>query len=514
MTRSRRGSCSLALAVTATVVYLPLFALLVAALSQATTVGRIAREVFLDPSRWVLFLRSLVLAGLAGALSTMLGLVAGYAIAGSPVRRQKAMAALLCLPLLIPPFVHALSWIMLGNRLGLSIHGLGAAVTVLGLSYCPVAALLAWTGFSQQGADVVHAARLGPTRFRAFWRIEVGMIRPHLATAFLLTSLFSFSDYGVPSLFRVVTYPVFVFSQFAAFQDLRSGLLVCWPYVLLALMAAVTWRWLNPRKLFEVSQRGSLREASPVSWRGNAPWKAAYAGIVCVTAVLPLLTLLLSAGSWKMYVKALETASGQVWTTLGLAAVAAALMVVLGLWLASSTQRSGPGQASVMDYALLLPVALPGTLFGLGLIFLWNRPSMQVIYGTPLVLIHLYVARFLPFAVFSQASGMAQIHSNLRDAARLATCSRWRRLWRVTLPLAAPAMLVAWALGFVLSAHELTGTLLVVPPGVETLAVRIYSLYHYAVGNLVAALCLILVAIGALMAALAAWGCRCLHKHY
>jgi ABC-type spermidine/putrescine transport system permease subunit II len=47
---------------------------------------------------------------------------------------------------------------------------------------------------------------------------------------------------------------------------------------------------------------------------------------------------------------------------------------------------------------------------------------------------------------------------------------------------------------FILSFRELTGTLLVTPPGVETLGVRIYSLYHYGAGQLVAALSVFMVA--------------------
>jgi len=57
---------------------------------------------------------------------------------------------------------------------------------------------------------------------------------------------------------------------------------------------------------------------------------------------------------------------------------------------------------------------------------------------------------------------------------------------------------VGWTLGFVLSLHELTGTLLVTPPGIETLSVRIYSLYHYGAGNMVAALSLFLI-LGSLL---------------
>ena len=130
---------------------------------------------------------------------------------------------------------------------------------------------------------------------------------------------------------------------------------------------------------------------------------------------------------------------------------------------------------------------------------MWNRPETNWVYGTAAVVILLYLARFLPFAIRSQAVGLAQIEDNLLEAARLADRSSWATTSRIVLPLLAPAITVGWALGFTLSLQELTGTLLVIPPGLETLAVRIYTLYHYGAGQLVAALALFLVALSGLM---------------
>ena len=57
-----------------------------------------------------------------------------------------------------------------------------------------------------------------------------------------------------------------------------------------------------------------------------------------------------------------------------------------------------------------------------------------------------------------------------------------------------------WLLSLVLATGEVAGTLLVAPPGVTTLAVRVFSLLHYGAEDRVAALCLAIAlaaAIGA-----------------
>jgi iron(III) transport system permease protein len=50
-------------------------------------------------------------------------------------------------------------------------------------------------------------------------------------------------------------------------------------------------------------------------------------------------------------------------------------------------------------------------------------------------------------------------------------------------------------IAFILSLGELGTTLLVIPPGRETIPIKIYNLMHYGADQLVAALCLILIVI-------------------
>ena len=48
-------------------------------------------------------------------------------------------------------------------------------------------------------------------------------------------------------------------------------------------------------------------------------------------------------------------------------------------------------------------------------------------------------------------------------------------LRRVTLPLAAPGLVGGWALCFALAFRELAATIVIRPPGYDTLAVRIWA---------------------------------------
>jgi iron(III) transport system permease protein len=116
-------------------------------------------------------------------------------------------------------------------------------------------------------------------------------------------------------------------------------------------------------------------------------------------------------------------------------------------------------------------------------------------------------ARFAPFAALLLALHLRRIDWTLVEAARVFEKSRFRSRLRIDGRLAAPGILAAAALVFALAAGETAATLIVAPPGRETLALKIFGYLHYGAVEPVAGLCLFLagatLALGLLCARLA-----------
>jgi len=70
---------------------------------------------------------------------------------------------------------------------------------------------------------------------------------------------------------------------------------------------------------------------------------------------------------------------------------------------------------------------------------------------------------------------VAAVPSRLDDAARTLGAGRLRRLRTVDLPLATPGLLAGAGLVLLSTMKELPATLLLAPPGFETLATRIWN---------------------------------------
>jgi iron(III) transport system permease protein len=87
------------------------------------------------------------------------------------------------------------------------------------------------------------------------------------------------------------------------------------------------------------------------------------------------------------------------------------------------------------------------------------------------------------------------------DAAAVDGAGPVARLWRVVLPCRLCGLALAWLVAAAVALGDLAASILVVPPGVTTLPIRIFGLLHYGVEDQVAGVCLAMVAMFAGIAA-------------
>ena len=146
---------------------------------------------------------------------------------------------------------------------------------------------------------------------------------------------------------------------------------------------------------------------------------------------------------------------------------------------------------------LVIGFVLPGPVVGIWLIHCFNQPANSPLSlltwcydNTVLVPVLAHIIRVLPLVTLLLWTRMAALPQELLDSS---TCegARWCRqfVW-VVLPQCWRAVLAASGVAFIVSIGELATTILVVPPGVSTLSVRIFGLLHYGAEDRVAALCL------------------------
>lgn len=172
--------------------------------------------------------------------------------------------------------------------------------------------------------------------------------------------------------------------------------------------------------------------------------------------------------------------------SLATSVTATVVTFVLGLWAAVwRAGRAGPA-VGIIDGIFLLPLILPPTVIGFGLLLLFGRngPIGQVllhfgatvVFSWPATVITAAVVSF-PLMYLTARAGLEQVDRNLLQAARTLGASEWRAFREVRLPLAWPAILAGVILSFARALGEFGATLMLagnIPGRTETIPIAIY----------------------------------------
>jgi ABC-type spermidine/putrescine transport system permease subunit II len=156
--------------------------------------------------------------------------------------------------------------------------------------------------------------------------------------------------------------------------------------------------------------------------------------------------------------------------------------------------RALPWWRSVDALALFL-FTLPGTVIGIGLISLWNRPATNAVYATPAIIILGYLAQYAFIPMRMMAASLQRIPPSLERAAELSGASWFMTLRTIVAPLAKRGLTATWIIAYVFCLRDVGITMVVYPPGSDTLPIRTLTLMANGAPSLISALCVILIMV-------------------
>jgi iron(III) transport system permease protein len=126
------------------------------------------------------------------------------------------------------------------------------------------------------------------------------------------------------------------------------------------------------------------------------------------------------------------------------AAIGALLSAVIG-WVVIRTRLPGRRLLDILAFA---PIAIPGTVMGIALLWLYLTLPIPI-YGTLWILLVGFLGKYMTFAVRSTYASLTQIHKELEEASTSCGAPWVKTFFRVTLPLMAPGLLIGFL--FILS---------------------------------------------------------------
>ncbi|MCP4715813.1 MAG: iron ABC transporter permease [Deltaproteobacteria bacterium] len=466
-------------------------------------------DVLTSARQWTLMGHSLALAALVTVLAVAAGMPLGILLEKTDLPFRKFFSALFVIPLLIPPYIVAVSWFDLLGREGLAAHLLGSSVTettarlLFGLPGCtavmssiflPIPMLLTMVFLRTINPRLEEAGRLV-----SGWRGVLGGITlPHILPGVLLSAilvfLLSFGEFSVPNFLRYDVFPVESFTQFSAFYNFRAATAAAVPLAAVALILLCAEAAFLRERTYQLRPSTRTECLPPIELGALRKWffvSIAIAALVIV--ILPIAVLIVQSNGIDAYAEALSRAGSSLLRSLLYAAIGATLLACLGFFTGYLIQTKALKCWRTVDSITIFLFALSSTVIGIGLICLWNTPWTNLIYSTPLIIILGYLAKYTALTSRISAAQLAQIPPSMEEAAQVAGAGWFRRMAFIVAPLARRGLIGGWLIGYIFSLRDTGITMLVYPAGHETMPVRIFTLMANGSPQLIAALCMLMI---------------------
>ena len=186
---------------------------------------------------------------------------------------------------------------------------------------------------------------------------------------------------------------------------------------------------------------------------------------------LPVLALLIRAAQQSDFLDAVtsDTALTALRLSLVTSIISMAVVVALGTPFAYLLARSDQLWARVVDSLVELPLVLPPVVAGVAMLMAFGRNGLigseMTSLGitipfttTAVVFAQIFVAS--PFFIRAAKLGFQSVDRDYEDVAQTLGVSPWRTFFRITLPLAAPAMFTGLGLAWARALSEFGATMM------------------------------------------------------
>ena len=461
------------------------------------------------------------------------GTVLAYLVVRTDLPAKPLVFSAALVPLVIPGVLYSIAWIWLASpRSGainsvlapvfgpgtLDVFSLGGMIAVEGLHLAPLVFLLMAAAFRSLDPALEESARMSGAGIAAtFRKVTLPLVWPALSASILIISIRALEAFEVPALIGLPD-GTWVFTS-RIWRSLSQyppdfGEAGAYSFTLLGLTGIgvlLHLRFSRRARSYQTVTAKGFRPSRVPLGRWRWPLTVLVAVYLVIAAVLPMLILLyvstqrfyttpsidgLSSMTLDQYTSTLRSEQTlrafKNSLILGVgSATAVMLCMAIAAWVVVRTRARGRW---LIDALAFLPIAIPGLVLGVALLFVYLRIPVPI-YGTLWILFLAYFTRYMPYGMRTASISMVQIARELEESAQASGAGWWQTFRRVIAPLLVPGLLAGWIYILVVSLRELSSSILLYSPGNEVLAITIFEQYENGRFPELAALGVLMVAV-------------------
>jgi iron(III) transport system permease protein len=460
---------------------------------------------------------TLLISGIATAFALVLGFFFAYAVTRTPLPFKPFFIGVVLVPMLLPAFLIAFSLILLlgrngvinnalyamGEFVGLAdpsvlqwvIYGSHGVILAQTLTFFPLAFLIFSAALSSINPQVEEAAEdLGGSYWYVLRRVTLPLLTPAILSSALLIFMFNASAYGAPAVLgggqlffpRSTMIAPEAIIQILGLLDWGMGTTIA---VILIVPSLIIYLfseyYVKRRSYITVTGTPAAFELRPVP-KGV---RIALLVVCSLTALFILAVVVVVffgafTRTWGVNYEftlrhleiALAASRGSIYNSLVLAITGAITAALLGIVAAYLFTRKSFRGTRALDFATMLPYALPGVVMGLSFaVAFGGRIGFLVLSGTWIIIFLNHIIRRMPFAIRSGAGALSQIDPLIDEAAADLGGRPAYTFRRVTFPLLRATFLAAFVFGFVNMMTDITAVVFLVSPQWRLLSIDLFN---------------------------------------
>lgn len=436
----------------------------------------------------------------------LIGIPMGYFVARVKIPGKKLMLSLGILPIIMPAFVGAFSWIILLGRQGVlrqflnwllgpigieigSIYGLSGMIFCMTMTYYPFVFMLSHGAFSSANSLLEDSAMLmGGKKWYIFRTITLPLVIPSIGAAALLVFIRAIDNFGIPAVIGGEEYvlPTLIYFRINGFWDLNGASSIAVVNILITGFVLWLQKYIVSRREYE-----TISATHTELKQNQKRWVKILAFIFClivlIVSLLPQICIIIMAFFEKWtgifpegftfanFKRIPQNSSHELFNTFYLSILATFLCAILGSLIAYITERKKPKGSGVLDMAIMAPFILPGTVIAVALLSAFSGNSVIAIGGTYTIIIISYMIRRTPYVYRSVVASLTQLDPSLEEASTIMGASWVKTFRKVSVPLILPGIISGAILTFATLLQELSTTILLYSSKTRTVPIQIYG---------------------------------------
>jgi iron(III) transport system permease protein len=476
------------------------------------------RRYFGTPAIAASIWNSLFVSFVSMAITVVLAFGYAYGLTRTLMRWRGLFRVVAMLPLFAPSLVQALAFIYVFGNNGIVTRVTGFNVGIYGAKgivlaevfYCfPHALLILMAALSATDARLYDAARtLGASPLKTFLTVTLPGVKFGLVSACFVVFTLVITDFGAPKAIggKFSVMATEIYNQVSGQQNFTMGATVSVMLLIPAVVAFLIDRLVQRRQYALVTS--SSRPLAPLP-RRLADWGSfGYCGLIAAAIVGMYVAIAVYSLVARWPYNLAPTLRHYRFDTVGgytpllnsvyVAALTAALGTVLTFVGAYVVEKCRTGWSGPLYLLSVLPVSIPGMVLGLAYIFTFNAPGswLNVLYGTLAILIISNVIHYFTVGFLTATTALRQMDAEFENVSASLGVPFYRTFWRVTVPMALPAI-VGISMYFFLNAMvTLSAVVFLVAPGTELAAVAVLLMDDAGDTAQAAAMSVCIIAIG------------------